>query len=662
MSSVTSPSDHRIARLIDEERLVEAAQLSSATGDAQLASRLYERACKWDEAAREALRAGDAMRALELAVAAGDERLTQQVAQAVSANEVTAIHAADRLAARGHHAWAARILELVGRSVDAAREWEHAGDAMRAAAALDRTGHPARATRVLEAALRRDPALSSVAIMLGALLVRYEKWETAVRVLQRVPPSSVHRREALVSLVRALDGLQLSQAAREAEAELASLGGRATPDVRGAVLPSGAPVPARLYGRYDVLREVASSATARVLECLDVARGERVAVKLLSVSDTPGPARDALARFERETRVLRALEHPQVVPVCDFLLEPPALVLAWMGGGTLEKMLAPGQPLAPARAIEIAESLLSALGAAHRVGILHRDVKPANVLFNDAGAALLSDFGVAHVADISATATAGNFGARAYMSPELRAGHAASVGSDLFAVGLVLREMLTGEPPLEERLPSCRPSEAHRGLDARHDAAIARMTASDPAHRPADANDARALLHGSGGERISWPVAAEPSPQRSRGWSVPLSRPSLARVAVAGDGALVDTWAGRPIERFSLTERALVMARAFASADDSGLQTVLRVDREDDTIWLELITGRVLDRALSSAEHELLRGTLRALHDAGAVHGNIDRAHIVLQGVCGPRPILRFAAADAPADAFECDFLALAQL
>ena len=142
-------------------------------------------------------------------------------------------------------------------------------------------------------------------------------------------------------------------------------------------------VKARLFGRYEVLREVASSPSARVVECVDTVRTEHVAVKIFAGYDARGAGRDALARFEREVRVLGALDHPNVLPLRDYLPEGPALVLAWMTGGTLDDMLRK-EPIAPARAVEIAVAVLSALGEAHRVGVLHRDVKPANVLFDDA--------------------------------------------------------------------------------------------------------------------------------------------------------------------------------------------------------------------------------------------------------------------------------------
>ena len=106
-------------------------------------------------------------------------------------------------------------------------------------------------------------------------------------------------------------------------------------------------------------------------------------------------------------------------------------------------MLARG-PIAPARAVEIAASVLSALGDAHRLGILHRDVKATNVLFDSAGAARLSDFGTAHAADASATVTAGDSGALATISPEQREGREATAQSDLFAIGVLLEEMLVG--------------------------------------------------------------------------------------------------------------------------------------------------------------------------------------------------------------------------
>jgi hypothetical protein len=643
--------DPDVAALVRAERLLDAAGLASERGDAHTASQLYERACAWASASREAMRAGEAARALELAIESGDEALADGALALVEADPARAAAAAAKLSARGRDRWAARLLEATGNVAQAARAWERAGDALRAARLLEEAGEPAAAARALEAALRREPDAWTTAAALGALLLRFGKHEVALRVLQRVPGGVPERREALAHMVPALGKLGLGRAAADAAAELASLGG-------SPVQPSPTPpatVHARIFGRYDLVREVASSPSARVLECLDLVRSERVAVKVFAGWDARGSGRDALTRFEREVRTMRALDHPNVVPLRDFLPEGPAIVLAWMAGGTLERLLATTAPLVPARAVEIATAVLSALGEAHRLGILHRDVKPANVLFDDAGGARLADFGVAHLSDVSTTATAGVFGTLAYMSPEQREGRPASARSDIFSVGVMLREMLTGERPSPGDAARTAPSQAHRDLDARHDTLVARLAANDPSGRPDDAFEARASLLA-----LEWPTTVDAQGARDRTERRSSAWPRAARLeAGAGDGPAIDTWTGRRVERVALTSGALVRAGAFARADHSALQGVLRVDRQDGTLWLEARGGKAIDRALTPPERSRLQAALDALHAAGCVHGHVDRSHVVLadDGV-----LLRFDPEQEPTATVDRDRLALARL
>jgi serine/threonine-protein kinase len=647
--------DADIAELIKQERLREAAALASARGDARLASRLYERACDWASASTEALVAGDASRALELAAEAGDDAAAERATAALVHSEKAAAAVAARLAQRGHNGRAAVVLEAIGRRLEAASLWERAGDAIRAAALLEAGGDPAGAARVLEAAQRRTADAWAVSTALGALLARFGKYEAAVRALQRVPADAPERREALAHLVPALERLQLERAAADAAAELAARGG--APEVAGsarAEAPRATPIAPRIFGRYDVLGEVASSPSARVLECVDIVRGERVAVKVFAAWDARGgTGRDALARFEREVRTMRALDHPSIVPMREYVPEGPAIVLGWMAGGTLEKVLATAGALAPARAVEIAGAVLAALGEGHRLGILHRDVKPANVLFDEAGGAHLSDFGVAHLGDVSTTATAGVFGTLAYMSPEQRAGRPATLRSDLYAVGVLLREMLTGERPVAERAPSVLPSDAHRQLTPQHDAAVLRLAMNDPAQRPADAFDARSSLLS-----LAWPAAVDSgaAPPRAERRASPGPRP--ARLEVSGLG-IFDAWTGRRVERVALSGAALARARAFALADHAALQTVLRVDREDAALWLEALPATHLDRALTGAERSTLESALAALHAAGGVHGRVDAAHVVV-GDSGAR--LRFEVHEDATATVDRDRIALSRL
>jgi serine/threonine-protein kinase len=646
--------DPDVAELVRHERLSEAAALASARGDTRLASQLYERACDWARASAEALKAGDAARALELGAQGGDEGAAERAVSSVVADPAAADACAARLARRGHDRWAARLVEAMGRTQEAARLWERAGETLRAARLVEESGDPAGAARVLEAALRRRPGAWDVAVALGELLARFGKHEAAVRALQRVPAEVPQRRQALVHLASSLAQLGLERAAAEAAAELEARGGAPGASPQAGQSPEPAPVHQRLFGRYDVVREVASSPSARVLECVDVVRTERVAVKVFAAWDAQGGGRDALARFEREVRTMRALDHPSIVPLREYVSDGPAIVLGWMPGGTLERVLASAGPLAPARAVEIATAVLAALGEAHRIGILHRDVKPANVLFDEAGGARLSDFGVAHLGDLSTTATAGVFGTLAYMSPEQRAGRPASARSDVFAVGVILREMLTGERPSPGEPPRTLPSEAHRELSARHDAAVLRLGAADPADRPADAFEARSALLS-----LPWPAAVDSAAARPRPERRSSAWPAGGRVEIRVDGAVVDVWSGRAIERVPLSDRSLERARAFARADHPGLQPVLRVDREDDSIWLEALRGAPLDRALTRSERTTLDAALGALHAAGGVHGRIDADHVVV-GESGA--VLRFGAEQDATATVDRDRLALSRL
>jgi serine/threonine protein kinase len=614
--------DPDIDRLIREERLIEAARLARERGDTRGAVALFERACDWASAAAEALRGGDARRSLDLAIQAGDDTLAERAAAALATDPKAAEAAAARLVMRGSDPWAARLLESAGRPLEAARAWERAGEATRAAALLERIGEPAHAARVLEAELRRRPEAHDASVALGMMLARFGKDEAAVRALQRVPEHAPERREALAHLVGALGRLELSRAASDAAAELDALGGA---PVERTVTPL-APRHALLFGRYDFVREVSSSPSARVIECIDVVRGERVAVKVFAAWNLLGTGRDALARFAREVDALRALDHPCVVPLREFFADGPAIVLAWMDHGSLEHALCSG-PIAPARAAEIAGSVLRALGDAHRLGILHRDVKPANVLFDSAGAVRLSDFGAAHLGDASATATAGIFGTRGYMSPEQREGRPATARSDIFSVGVVLREMLTGERPKLGDAARLRPSEAHQGLDHRHDALIARLTADDAASRPADAVDVLGLLL-----ELPWPTSVDPQGARAGAESRLGGELKGARLEQGASGHMVDAWTGREIERVPLSEHALARARHFAIADHPALQMVLRVDREGGAIWLAGVRGKPLACPLNESERTYVDEAVAALRAAGDASASAPLLVVVEQG------------------------------
>ncbi len=682
--------DPDVARLVREERLVEAAELASSRGDVRTASQLFERACDFRRAAELAIKAHDWARALPLALEGKSEELAEVAFPKLVVDHSLAERTAFHLDRRGDHGWAGRLLEGVGKKAEAARQYERAGDAIKAAALLEAAGDVIGASKALEAQVRREPQRAELLVALGSLLHRYGKTDAAVRALQKVPEAAPERRAALTVLVQALERLGFSQARASAEAELTALGG----PLEAAPEAAAVPVRARLFGRYEVVREVASSPHARVIECIDGVRGEKVAVKIFAGYDARGGGRDALARFEREVRVLGTLDHPNIVPLRDYLPEGPALVLEWMGRGTLEQMIA-NEPLAPARAVEIAQAVLAALGESHRLGIIHRDIKPANVLFDEAGVTRLGDFGVAHLSDLSATATAGVIGTLGYMSPEQREGRPATVRSDIFGVGAILWEMLTGErpeakpaagassfgevsssattsngeatnggnedaPPASSTLGAegkVRPSGVHRDLDARHDAVVFSLVDDDPAKRPADAFEARRALGA-----LKWPNTIERVAMPRRAKKAASERPSGMRLLPDddGDGVEVDQWLGRRVQSITLDPPTLARASLFARADHPALQAVLRVDRENRAIWLAAPRGAPLSSKPTPQQMLVLREAIDRLHELGEPHGAIDPAHILVDETGAIT--LTFAPSPGPTATFDLDRLALARL
>jgi serine/threonine-protein kinase len=327
-----------------------------------------------------------------------------------------------------------------------------------------------------------------------------------------------------------------------------------------------------------------------------------------------------------------------------------------MGRGTLEQMIA-AEPLAPARAVEIAKAVLAALGEAHRLGVIHRDIKPANVLFDDAGVTRLGDFGVAHLSDLSATATAGVIGTLGYMSPEQREGRPASVRSDLYGVGAMLWEMLTGERPdaaSSGATMRTRPSGVHRDLDTRHDQLVLSFLAADPALRPEDAFAARRALGA-----VKWPSTIErvagPRVERQKS-----NHPTALRLAPQDDGTAIDTWLDRRVVTLDLDARALARASVFARADHPALQAVLRVDRAGERIWLAAPRGAPLASKLNPVQAATLRDALLRLHELGELHGSVDPEHVIVDE--NGAVVLAFTAApDATATA-DLDRLGLARL
>lgn len=621
------------------------------------ASEEREAACDFAGAATEALAGGDPRRALRLATLAGDVPLTERAISVLVENREEATRAAAELEARGFPAYAGAVHERLGDLLAAARAFGSAGDARRAADCFERAGKPRDAARELEAALRARPDDAACRLALGELLARHGRTEAAVLALQQIGIDAAERAAALDSLAGCLTQLGLDEAAANARSERSRLPsvGRGVENPKASPGPAASPLPdlertvrrgnpssvagTLMFGRYEAVREVATSVHARVYEAIDRVTSERVAVKVF-VGAVEGAGRDALVRFEREARALGRMRHPQVVALCDYLPEGPAVVLAWMPGGSLAERLRDAA-ITPARAVEIVGAVLAALGEAHRLGILHRDVKPANVLFDAVGAAHLSDFGAAHLGDLSSTATAGAIGTFAYMSPEQRLGRPATIASDVYGAGAILAELLTGAPPetTDDGALVVAPSARHPELGAAHDALVATLLARQPGDRPASAFEAKRML-----EAVAWPdrpapVRPDAGTSRAAEASLATARSRLGTATARGDGRddawrRHDGWIHRDVLVVPFDgEHELGRARAFARANHPTLPLVLRVDAAAHELWIAPPLGRALaDGAEAPTAQAVARlgAGLAALHALGGAHGAIDAEHLYL--------------------------------
>jgi serine/threonine protein kinase/Flp pilus assembly protein TadD len=250
---------------------------------------------------------------------------------------------------------------------------------------------------------------------------------------------------------------------------------------------------------YTITRLLGQGGMAEVYAGLDPALDRPVAIKLIH----PRLAVDAQfeERFRQEARLVASLRHPHIVQVYDYQVtdDGPVMVMEFLPGGSLKERLddlrARGERLPLAEAARITDALASALEYAHRQGAVHRDVKPANVLFDREGAPVLADFGIARILDDDSGLTRPGtiIGTPAYLSPEQASGEVVGPASDLYSLGVVLYEMVTGTPPFQGTTTAILtghastppPAAASRvaGLPAAVDEILRRALAKSPADR-----------------------------------------------------------------------------------------------------------------------------------------------------------------------------------
>jgi serine/threonine protein kinase len=202
-------------------------------------------------------------------------------------------------------------------------------------------------------------------------------------------------------------------------------------------------------GRYRLEDVLSTTVMADVRTARDVVLDRRVVVKLLA-------AEADRSRFEREAQAAAALAHPNIVQLFDYgeAEGRPYIVFEYLPGGSLEARLAGGRALPDGETARVAAEIAAGLAHAHRRGVVHRDLKPGNVLFDAEDRAKIADFGIAQLAGAVTLTDAGTvLGTAAYISPEQTRGEPATPASDAYSLGVVLYRMLTGRLPFESESP-----------------------------------------------------------------------------------------------------------------------------------------------------------------------------------------------------------------
>jgi beta-lactam-binding protein with PASTA domain len=372
-------------------------------------------------------------------------------------------------------------------------------------------------------------------------------------------------------------------------------------------------------GRYRVISRLGSGGMADVYLAQDQLLGREVAVKVLHHHFSED--QEFVERFRREASSAAALSHPNIVAIFDRGEWNGTYYIAmeYVAGRTLKAIVREHGALDPAAAIDIVVQILRAARFAHRRGVIHRDLKPHNVMLDDEGRARVTDFGIARAGASDMTLTGSIMGTAQYLSPEQAQGLAVNASSDLYSIGVILYELLTGVVPFEgetavavafkqvsaEPLP---PSALNPSLPHSLDAVVLRALAKNPAERYADADELiaaleyeRATLPAFTGATAAAPDAhvyhAQSQPVRAGAGSLLLAQPGTGQYELEG---------AQPAQEGGRGRRALLWTLGLLLlAGVAVLAVVLSGGSGTSTVSVPSVTGQTEQAA---------GATLRAAH------------------------------------------------
>ena len=705
--------DADVDALVAEGRYADAAMLADQRGDPLRATELYERIWEFSRAADCARRAGDLGRALKNAIDARDEQQIIDLSTVLDENGADGQRLAmEVFASRRRFADAARRAETLGEFDVAVEYYTNAHQDLDAARLLEALGRDRDAGRRLERFIELGSPGAEQAraqLQLGTLLARRMDYETSARYLQAAARSDETREQARRALIVSLAAMGLRDAARDVLVEARTDNPELATDVEtflkheraadGAVDPAETQDQSEgqmIGGRYRTEELIGTGGTGRVYRAHDEVRDRTCAVKLFHIASSPG--NQAYERFVREAKLAGALRHPNLVEVHDVSPEKGYLVMELMSGGSLASRISQN-PLSASAVRRMTLDVLAGLELAHRRGVIHRDVKPANIFFDARGTAKLGDFGIAHLLDLGQTQTGGLIGTLAYMSPEQITGAPLSIAADLYSLGVTMFEALVGRLPflgpdfvaqhLGETPP--HPSTMAETIAPGWDAILARLLCKSPGDRYPSIDELRqAIVDLDLGESDRPTILVLPRTQlRSETDAGERGSPGLAGERAAGsendqngdrrdDGSADEEQSGpryqfeTPIGTTEVSDlsravdvvlnRSVILERCsggseaeeqrlYALARGGGpfLQRALAYDKSSGVAVFEAPSGTLLSEVFSATPPSprqairLLKRLSRAvapLHEIGTAHGAIGENTVLVDEDVNPTVLI----------------------
>ena len=360
-----------------------------------------------------------------------------------------------------------------------------------------------------------------------------------------------------------------------------------------------------LLDRYELEELVGTGGMSSVYRAHDRLLDRTVALKVLHEHHLRDP--EYVERFRREARSAAVLSHPNIVTVIDRGEQDGRqfIVFEYVGGENLKRLIEERTPLPVATALELAIQIARGLSFAHRSGLVHRDVKPQNVLLNGDGQAKVTDFGIARSLDVQRgmTQTGTVLGTSDYIAPEQAQGKHVDEQTDVYSLGVVLYELLTGEVPfpgenfvavamqhINDPPPSVR--DKRPDVPPRVDAAVQRAMAKDPADRfPTMADFGRELEACAAGTEAGTQIIAAPPPARRRrptAWPLVFLLVGLIAISAVGGYLLLRGSGGTPSTGGgSVTLRATTAFDPFGTGTpgENNAEAGLATDGSESTFW-----------------------------------------------------------------------------